>query len=353
MKISEIIIDWYKKNKRNLPWRQTNDPYRIWLSEIILQQTRVIQGLEYYNRFIERYKTVEELAGASEQEVMKLWQGLGYYSRARNLLIAARWIVEENEGKFPANYSDLLKLKGVGPYTAAAIASIAYDEAVAVVDGNVDRVISRLFEVSEAVNSSKGSKIIREYANQILDSNHAGTFNQALMEFGALQCLPQNPKCASCPLANQCGAYQNKMVSYFPLKIKNTKIRTRYFIYLIILKQGFTFIRQRTSKGIWQQLFEFPLIESDNPIYTEEIEGKIIDFTGFAKAEFIIKAISKPVKHQLSHQTIMAKFVHIEVLAKDYKGLNDWVKIKMKNFSDYPIPRIIDRYMESYNENTD
>jgi A/G-specific adenine glycosylase len=244
-------------------------------------------------------------------------------------------------------------LRGVGPYTAAAIASIAYDEAVAAVDGNVERVISRLFEVGEAVNSSKGNKIIREYANQILDSCQAGTFNQALMEFGALQCLPQNPKCASCPLANQCGAYQKNMVMNFPVKIKNTKRRTRYFIYIIFHMQGFTYIRQRTSRGIWQQLFEFPLIESDNPISSEEIEGKIVNLTGFTKSEFIIKAISKPVKHQLSHQTIIAKFVHIEVFGKDYKGFKDWMKIKMKKFSDYPIPRIIDRYMESYNQNTD
>ncbi len=347
MKINEIISDWYKISQRDLPWRKTKDPYSIWLSEIILQQTRVSQGMAYYFRFLKRFPDVRSLAEADEQEVMKLWQGLGYYSRARNLLKAARQVVTEFEGKFPVYSQTLKKLKGVGEYTAAAIASIAYNEPVALVDGNVERVISRLFLVREPVNSSEGRKLIREFADVLLDASNPGNHNQAMMEFGALQCIPKNPACKICPLEYKCMANNANMVSELPVKIKKVAVRTRYFTYLLIYKNGCIFIKKREENDIWKQLYDFPLIEHNKRVKTEELLSLIEEFTGLGEGELRIHKISEPIKHQLTHRSIIARFVHAEILKKDFSGKQNWITVTLEQIGEYPLPRLIDRYLET------
>lgn len=346
MKISEIISSWYKKNKRNLPWRETKDPYKIWLSEVILQQTRVNQGIAYYERFIERFPDLMTLAEANEQEVLKLWQGLGYYSRARNLLSAAKQVKEDYGSQFPKEAQSLLKLKGVGPYTAAAIASFSFGEAVAVVDGNVSRVLSRLFAVTEPVNTSGGFKIITELANEILDGDKPGEHNQALMEFGAMQCIPVKPDCSICPLQVKCAAFQQKKVFTYPVKLKPNRPTERFFTYLIIDQHNYTYIYKRKSRDIWKELYEFPLIETDCEIQKDNLYNLITKFLGLKKKDFSIKLVSNTVKHFLSHRIIYAKFVHIKVVDKSYQGLANWEKVPVNDIAKHPLPRLVDRYLE-------
>ena len=235
MTLSELILSWYRENKRDLPWRDTFDPYNIWLSEIILQQTRVVQGVPYYEKFLENFPTIKHLANATEIEVLKLWQGLGYYSRARNLHATSKAVVEKFGGKFPNNYSELLALKGIGDYTASAIASICFDEPRAVVDGNVYRVLSRYFGVETPINRSKGIKYFKELATSVMDADHIRDYNQGIMEFGALQCVPKSPDCSNCPLSGSCMALQKNLVDQLPVKLGKTKVRKRYFNYLVVL----------------------------------------------------------------------------------------------------------------------
>lgn len=258
------LLWWYNANKRDLPWRNIKDPYKIWLSEIILQQTRVNQGWEYYLRFIAKYPTVKALASAPEHDVLKLWQGLGYYSRARNLHAAARFIVEEFKGKFPRDYKPIRALKGVGDYTAGAIASIAFDLPYPAVDGNVMRVYSRLFGITAPIDSTEGKKKLYEIAKELLPAKHPGTYNQAVMELGALVCLPSNPLCESCPVQYACYAYLHKKTANFPIKEGKTKQRNRYFNYLVITYGDKLLIRTRKARDIWQGLHDFPLIETAN-----------------------------------------------------------------------------------------
>lgn len=347
MKISEIIFEWYKNNRRDLPWRETRDPYRIWLSEIILQQTRIAQGKDYYLRFIERFPDIESLAAAEDQEVMKLWQGLGYYSRARNLLFAARQVMTDLQGVFPTDYSGLLKLKGVGKYTAAAIASIAYNEAVPVLDGNVYRVISRLFAVKEAVNSPAGQKVFFYFAGELLNPDHPGDHNQAMMEFGALQCIPVNPDCGACPLSSMCMAYRDGIVSDFPVKEKKRPLRYRFFTYLVFDFEGRTYIARRDGNDIWREMYEFPLIEHESLPELSELGREISEFTDLGSMDFQITAISEIRKHQLSHQQIHARFVKIKILKNTYKGKADWKNVNFVSVADYPLPRLIDKYLET------
>ena len=355
MKISNIITDWYKKNKRILPWREERDPYRIWLSEVILQQTRVSQGLSYYNRFVGQYPDIFALATADEQEVMKLWQGLGYYSRARNLLVASRQVVNEFGGIFPGDRDSLLQLKGVGDYTAAAVASIAFDEPVAVVDGNVARVLSRLFAIGEPVNTKAGAKIIMELAEELLDRTQPGEYNQAIMEFGALQCVPARrspspavpiPNCPACPLNTQCLAFSKNSVDRYPVKLKKAAVKKRYFTYLVISHTGYTYIQQRTGNDIWKQLFEFPLIEDDAPVRAEELGERIGQFAGTGERGFEITFVSEPVLHQLTHRIITARFVHLRIVNGDYFPGKNWKKVRFGEIGDHPLPRLIDRYLE-------
>ncbi|MES1225059.1 MAG: A/G-specific adenine glycosylase, partial [Bacteroidota bacterium] len=268
---SDIIVKWYLNNKRNLPWRESRDPYNIWLSEIILQQTRVSQGLPYYERFVTTYPTVDALAAAPEQDVLRLWQGLGYYSRARNLHKCAKTVVELHEGKFPGSFQQLLSLPGIGEYTAAAVASIAFEEPVAVVDGNVFRVLSRLFGIDTPINSSEGKKIFTDLANAFIGSDRPDLHNQAVMEFGALFCTPVKPLCEECIFQKNCVAFKNNLQQVLPVKIKNKPGRKRYFYYVVMEHKNALLMRKRDQKDIWLGLFDFHLIEKKRPIKTDKL----------------------------------------------------------------------------------
>ncbi|MGB2273007.1 MAG: A/G-specific adenine glycosylase, partial [Flavicella sp.] len=304
MIFSKTLESWYLSNKRDLPWRNSSDPYRIWLSEIILQQTRVTQGLSYYEKFVVAFPTVFDLANAKEEQVLKLWQGLGYYSRARNLHFSAKYIVEELNGVFPKNYSSLLRLKGVGDYTASAIASICFNEKTAVVDGNVYRVLSRYFGISTPINSTKGVKEFKSLAQELLITDNPGQYNQALMEFGALQCVPQNPNCLICPLEQSCDAFAKGIIDTLPVKEKKLKVKKRYFNFIVFqLPKGQTVIEKRIGKGIWENLFQFPLVETNKTVGLETLV-ETPEFISLLKGnDFKIKLFNeKEWIHKLSHQ---------------------------------------------------
>jgi len=343
MYFSNTLIYWYLQNKRDLPWRKTKDPYLIWLSEIILQQTRIGQGLDYYLKFSEKYPTVFDLAKANEEAILKLWQGLGYYSRARNLHFSAKYIVNELNGSFPKTYTDLLKLKGVGDYTASAIASICYNEPTAVVDGNVYRVLARYFGVDTAINSTKGIKEFKLLAQTLIDPSQSGNYNQAIMEFGAIQCKPQNPNCNECPLNNSCKALQEKSVSNYPVKEGKIKIKQRYFNYLVFDTNGKTILQQRKKKGIWQNLYEFPLIETNKEVNSKELslsrEFEII----FKNIKPTIKLFNdKPIIHKLSHQHLYTKFWIINT-PQSIDNTITW-----NDFEKYPVPILIHNFVEKF-----
>ena len=307
MKFSNKLILWYLDNKRDLPWRKTTDPYFIWLSEIILQQTKIEQGMPFYLSFIQSFPTVFDLAEASEHDVLKLWQGLGYYSRARNLHHTAKFVVDTNKGIFPSSYKELLKLKGIGDYTASAISSICFNEPQAVVDGNVYRVLSRVFGLQTPRNTSKGIKDFKELAQEVMDIENSGTYNQAIVEFGALWCKPRNPSCEACIFQNSCYAFLNKQVHLLPVKISKIKVRNRFFNYLVILSSDDkTILKQQTQQGIWKNLYEFPLVEtSENSFLRKtEIQNKI----PFASVQTASLFNETPIIHKLSHQHIHIRF---------------------------------------------
>ena len=270
------IHSWYSLNKRDLPWRTTRDPYLIWLSEIIMQQTRIDQGLAYYNRFANEFPTVSDLASASEDQVLKLWQGLGYYSRARNLHFTAKYIKEQYNGIFPNNYKSILSLKGIGEYTAAAIASISFNLEYPAVDGNVYRVLSRYFGISTPIDSGTSKKAFYELAKELIKGNDPGMHNQALMEFGALQCTPKNPDCANCPLNERCYAFLNKKINELPAKQNKTKQRDRYFNYIVFLNKNQTWLQKRTGNDIWKNLYEFPVVETAEKTEIDKLVGEPI-----------------------------------------------------------------------------
>ena len=341
---SQKIIHWYHLNKRDLPWRNTKDPYLIWLSEIILQQTRVDQGLNYYLRFVKEFPNVHKLARASEEKILKLWQGLGYYSRARNLHASAKIIAAKSGAKFPDNYQDLLKLKGVGEYTAAAIASFAYNKAYAVVDGNVYRVLSRVFGVKTPVDSTKGKKEFYELANALIDKKNPGNYNQAIMEFGAMYCKPQNPDCLNCCLNTSCLAFEKKMVDKLPVKSKNTKQRNRYFNYLVVNYKNSLILEKRTDNDIWKNLYDFPLIETNKLLSEAEFVNSPYFKKIITKHKGIIKSVSKVYKHVLSHQKIYARFLEIKA-KKSFLSKNS-IEVPYKKVNKYAIPRLIENYLQ-------
>lgn len=319
------LLDWYPQHKRDLPWRNTKDPYIIWLSEIILQQTRVAQGLPYFLRFAENYPKVENLAHAPSEEVMRLWQGLGYYSRARNLHECAKMVVDEFGGNFPENYKELLQLKGVGSYTAAAIASFAFGQTVAVVDGNVFRVLSRYFGISTDIASPSGKREFEDLANMLIPDEFPGTFNQAIMEFGALQCTPKSPDCSECPLRTGCVAFREKKVAELPVKIKKLKIRERYFKYAHITCGDFIVVKKRGEGDIWQGLFDFPMAEIADK---RQLKEYLPDFVSELKklGTLNVEKSSHTYKHILTHQRIFANFVMFVIDPSQIKQLNDWTK---------------------------
>ncbi|NNC69695.1 MAG: A/G-specific adenine glycosylase [Flavobacteriaceae bacterium] len=342
MSFSNILIYWYLQNKRDLPWRENHDPYAIWLSEIILQQTRIEQGLSYYLKFLNAFPTVFDLAKADEESILKLWQGLGYYSRARNLHYSAKYIVNEQNGKFPNTYKNLLELKGVGDYTASAIASICFGEPTAVVDGNVYRVLARYLGIQTPINSSQGIKEFKQVAQSLIDPKQPGTFNQALMEFGSLQCKPQNPDCTVCPLNSGCSALAKNMIKNLPVKYKSVKVKTRYFNYLVLAGKK-TILQKRTGNGIWNRLYEFPLVESDQDIGINELvkSQKFKLFFGEEKTSISLYNLT-PIIHKLSHQHLVVKFWIINS-NKKFENSIFW-----SGLDQYPVPILIANFVENF-----
>ncbi len=337
------LYKWYSCNKRNLPWRKTTDPYKIWISEIILQQTRIVQGINYYNRFVDEFPTVFDMALASEDQVLKLWQGLGYYTRARNLHFTAKVIVERFNGVFPADFETILSLRGIGNYTAAAIASIAFNLPFAAVDGNVYRVLCRFFGISTPIDSEPGKSEIQQIATSLIPADNAGFHNQALMEFGALQCVPKLPDCVSCPLVNTCYAANHNLVELLPVKTKKIKQTTRYFYYYIIENKNTILLERRTANDIWKNLYQFPLIESERELSDPEILNLKIPFL---KCEDVhLKSVSPAVKHILTHQTIYARFIQIEN-ETDCLNHNNFIQVNKKDIYKFAVPKLLETYLK-------
>lgn len=339
---ADKIIDWYKENKRDLPWRETKDPYKIWISEIILQQTRVVQGYDYYCRFMEHFPDVDALANASEDEVMKCWQGLGYYSRARNLHEAAKVIADKK--RFPTTYEEVRALKGVGDYTAAAICSFAYDLPYAVVDGNVYRVLSRWMGVEEPIDTGAGKKLFASLADEMMDKSRPALYNQAIMDFGALQCVPSSPSCLFCPLADSCVALQKNQVDKLPRKARKTKVLDRYFSYIYVHAGAYTYIKKREAGDIWQNLYEFPLIETEREVGEEAIFSlpelkKLLE--GCRVVSF--RLVSPEIKHVLSHRVIHAKCYEVVLDGEDF-FLSGYQRIRVDELHKFPVSRLISRF---------
>lgn len=346
MEFTVPLEKWYLENKRDLPWRDTTDPYVIWISEVILQQTRVIQGLDYFNRFMTRFPDVASLAEAEEDEVLKYWQGLGYYSRARNLHTAARQIMNDFGGCFPKSYKDVLSLKGIGEYTAAAICSFAYRQPYAVVDGNVYRVLARLFDIDVPIDSTQGKKLFAKLASELLDKKHPDVYNQAIMELGALQCVPRSPRCELCPLSDKCLSLISGRIEKLPVKQGKTVVKPRFFNYLCIFYQGDTWIRQRKGKDIWENLYEFVLIETDKECSFEELqhteEYRRI-FNGLGKVK--VTALPLQKRHILSHRIINTYFYSIEIESVP-EGLSEYIRIPYAELENYAVSRLTHIYLE-------
>ena len=339
---ADKLIGWYEENKRDLPWRDTKDPYRIWISEIILQQTRVAQGYDYFVRFMKRFPDVFTLAEAEEDEVMKYWQGLGYYSRARNLHAAARSMAEA--GGFPVVYQDVLALKGVGEYTAAAICSFAYDMPYAVVDGNVYRVLSRWMGIDAPIDSTQGKKLFAQVAQELMDKKRPAIYNQAIMDFGALQCTPSSPNCLFCPLSDSCLALAQGKVDALPVKQHKTKVTNRFFNYIYVRTGGYTFIRKRTGNDIWKNLYEPLLIETDMDLSEniEVFEQKLLDVLGKTPWHFL-KPVKQGVKHVLSHRIIHANFYEL-VLPEDFGALEGYQRVAEEDLYKFAVSNLVSQF---------
>ncbi len=330
---------WYNKNKRDLPFRHTTDAYKIWLSEIILQQTRVEQGLPYYIKFLKLFPTVNDLATASEENVLKAWQGLGYYSRARNLHHTANTVVLEFEGVFPTKYEELIKLKGVGDYTASAIASFSSKEVVPVLDGNVYRFISRLIGIETPINTPKAVKEFKLVLNELIDHKKPDMFNQAIIEFGALHCTPKSPNCGSCPFCESCFAFAENRITDFPVKLKKKKPVERFLNFYLVEFNESIFITKREENNIWKNLYEFPFIESKEVFMQETVGDEFNDFLE-------LESVQGPFKHLLSHQKIMAKLMVCKLNSISLIP-DDWIEISKSKFDDYPVHRLMEKMVES------
>lgn len=341
---NERLMGWYSVEKRDLPWRKEKNPYHIWLSEIILQQTRVAQGLPYFKRFIKNYPTVGDLANASEQEILKDWQGLGYYSRARNLQKAATQVMSEWGGVFPSRYQDLIRLKGVGPYTAAAIASIAFNEPVSVVDGNVYRVLSRVYGIREPIDQHHGQKEFKALADRLLDQIDPGEYNQALMEFGALQCVPVSPDCSACTFQADCLAHKRQEVELLPIKVSKVKVRSRHFNYVIFKAVDGIYMRLRPAGDIWQGLYDFPNFEAEGFLAEQEIVAEIQQKFHLSPQDFAIQDVSEPFLHLLTHQRIHAKFWLVQIFHNLH--LKDINFVPSSTMDKIPLPRLIETVLK-------
>ena len=338
----EILIKWYQDNKRDLPWRRTKNPYLIWISEIILQQTRVAQGYDYYQRFVKRFPDVFSLAAADEDEVMKYWQGLGYYSRARNLHAAARSMADA--GGFPKTYKEVLALKGVGEYTAAAICSFAYGMPYAVVDGNVYRVLSRWLGIETPIDSAEGKRIFAEVAAELLDKAQPGIYNQAIMDFGALQCTPASPNCMFCPFVDTCVARRKGVVDTLPVKQHNAKLANRYINYIYVRMCAHTLINKRTGNDIWKNLYELPLIETENEVPEEKFYALSRWREMLAEGETpLVRLVQKGVKHVLSHREIYANFYEV-ILPEDSASFAQYQRIRIEDLHKFAVSRLVNQF---------
>ncbi|MFO8234921.1 MAG: A/G-specific adenine glycosylase [Bacteroidales bacterium] len=346
MNITYVLDRWYDENSRELPWRNTNDPYKIWVSEIILQQTRVNQGLEYYKNFIKKFPDVHALGKSSLDEILKVWQGLGYYNRAKHMHETSKIIDQARNGKFPSNYKELLKLKGIGEYTAAAIASFAFNEPIATIDGNIQRFITRLYGIDAPVNSRQGKKRIQELSANLLNKNNPGKHNQAMIEFGAIHCKPKQPKCNECPFHSICVAYQKNLIHQLPVKSQTPKKTNRYFNFLIIRHRNKVFLEKRNSKNIWKNLYQFPLIESSEReeiaqiMQTDKWKQIFSDIQPDSIDEF------KEYKHVLTHQNLYARFYLIKTRTISEYLKQNFIEINLSMLNKYPIPRLIERFLE-------
>ncbi|MBD2756238.1 A/G-specific adenine glycosylase [Spirosoma validum] len=341
-----VLERWYEHHKRDLPWRHTRDPYRIWLSEVILQQTRVVQGKPYYERFVAAYPTIADMARTEERELLRLWQGLGYYSRARNLHQTARYVTDHLEGKFPATYHDLLKMKGIGTYTAAAIAAFAFGERVPVVDGNVYRVLARVFGIEEDITTTTAKKTFAALAMRLIQAaNDPATYNQAIMEFGAIHCTPVAPDCLLCPLQQECVAYQTGRQNRLPVKAKKAPVRDRYFSYLVFRNNGKIALRERMNRDIWQNLHDFYLIETDEP----KVELRDLPFSDAVNSAVEMGVLAEPqisLMQLLSHQRIRAQFYLIDLPNQAIGSLpTDLQWYAFEEINQLPKPVLITNYL--------
>ena len=341
--LNSEIVNWYEFNKRDLPWRNITNPYNIWISEIMLQQTQVVTVIDYYHRFMNSFPTIKALASATEQEVLNHWQGLGYYSRARSLHEAARTIVADYNGVFPSSYDEILKLKGIGVYTASAIAAFAFNLPKAAVDGNVYRVLSRIFGIYELTNSSHGKKVFQTLADELMDKAEPYIYNQAIIEFGALCCTSKNPKCEDCPIQAQCFAYLNGEQGSLPVKKKKIKIRNRYFYYLYIHDNDRFLLQQRGDGDIWRKMFEFPLIEADNKIELVDLIDSEAWHSFFVDVTIAVKDHIVAKVHKLSHQNLHIEFIEVKV--DDINKFSSLIGVDRESSLDYPLPKPIELYL--------
>jgi A/G-specific adenine glycosylase len=342
---TKILMNWYEPDARPMPWKAEKNPYLVWLSEIILQQTRVEQGLPYFNRFKNRYPAVEDLANASEDELMKLWEGLGYYNRARNLHSSAKFIAYDLNGIFPTTYNAILKLKGVGPYTASAISSFAFGLPHAVVDGNVYRVLSRIFGIEEAIDTTTGKKKFDSLAQMLLDKENPSEYNQAIIDFGAIQCSPKSPSCKDCPFNDQCYAFLNNQIDLFPFKSKKIKRKTRFFNYLILNSGDKVLIRKRSKKDIWRNLYEFPMIETNSLLTNQELFDNSV-FQSLVGKDFKTLHSSKPLKQNLTHQKIISRFVELELEDFTFHNKDTYKIVFLKELDKFAFSKNIDWYLK-------
>ena len=339
------LIKWNRdQNTRSMPWKGEKDPYKIWLSEIILQQTRVEQGLDYYQQFVHTFPTIGQLAKAPEEKVFKLWEGLGYYTRCKNLIATAKWIAKERKGKFPDTYEEILTLKGIGPYTAAAIASFAFNLPHAVVDGNVFRVLSRYFGISTPIDSTEGKKLYTQIAYELLDKKKPGLYNQAIMDLGAVICKPQQPLCAKCPQKKNCRAFQHDWMKTLPIKEKKLKKKTRWFYYFIIHTDGKLLVRKRNEKDIWENLYEFVLYESNELLIPGKKTLLAVLKKWFGKKTVSVTGISEIFRQQLTHQTIIGQFISVNIDMVP-ASLKDYELIKISAIKKHPFPKLITSYL--------
>jgi len=345
-KFSTLLINWYEENRRNLPWRGTKDVYKVWLSEIILQQTRVQQGLDYYNKFVSKYPTIFDLASASEDQILSDWQGLGYYSRARNLHNTAKKVAFEFDGVFPSNKKELMKLKGIGDYTSSAIASFCFDEATPVIDGNVFRFIGRLKGIFSPIDLPETKKEIQKFLQNQIPKKGNAPFNQGLMEMGALVCTPKKPNCENCPFSNSCYAFLNNCQEELPVKGKKIKVKTRYLNYLLYKEDGKLALQKRFGKDIWENLFEFPLIET-------ELEHEVVNLKILISEYTQLKNPSVDLignyKHKLTHQVLIVNIWKLNnVIAETPKN---WIFVNSNELNKFALPRVLTRFWEDFTNN--